>query len=112
MHDSGVGLNFNGVICNMLAFADGIVLLAGSEADLQSLLKILETWTLNWRMKVNTSKTKVIYFRTVHKKLTTCTFDLFNTKLEIVTNYKYLGVFFDEYLKFTRCSEVISNSAG
>ena len=86
--------------------------MGSSEADLLSLLKILERWTLNLRMKVNTSKTKVLHFRTKRKKLTTCTSELFNTNLEIVKSYKYLEVFFDEHLNFTRCTEVISNSAG
>ena len=54
LQNGKIGIEIGTKICTCLAFADDIVL----SAELQQLLQILETWTINWRMKVNTSKTK------------------------------------------------------
>ena len=66
---SGVGVNLNidddegnveATLINILLYADDIVLFAENEADLQSLLNIVEIWCQNWRLEVNL--TKQIFF--------------------------------------------------
>ena len=39
-------------------------------------------------------------------------FKLQNETLEKVSPYKYLGVYFDEYLKYNVCTKNIADSAG
>ncbi len=43
-------------LISILAFADDIVIIANSEKELQQILKCVETWCKNWRLKVNTEK--------------------------------------------------------
>ncbi len=42
---------------SILAFADDIVIIANNEKKLQQILKCVETWCKNWKLKVNTEKT-------------------------------------------------------
>ena len=57
------------MIC-ALAYADDIVLLAENDSDLQKLLDRTSQWCRDWRLQVNTNKTKVMHFR---RKNTQCT---------------------------------------
>jgi hypothetical protein len=54
--NSGVGCNVGGVILNVLAYADDIVLLAPSWRGLQCLLDLLTNHASRINMAINTSK--------------------------------------------------------
>ncbi len=49
-------------LVSILAFADDIVIIANSEKELQQILKYVETWSKNRRLKVNTEKTNIVHF--------------------------------------------------
>ena len=62
MQNTGVGININSDLISILLYADDIILLAKSEAELQILLGALETWCKTWQLDVNVSKTNVIHY--------------------------------------------------
>ena len=73
---SNVGLNLDPETCiNILLYADDIVLLAKTEADLQFLLFLVENWCRNWRLEVNLTKSNVMHVRC--KKKTAITLHVF-----------------------------------
>ena len=108
-----IGIKINDLILNILAYADDIVLLAESPEQLQSLINIMNKWCNKYRLIVNPGKSKVVHFRNPPKQQCDFNFQLGNDgpKLEIVENYKYLGTFFDEYLTFTKATEVLNAAA-
>ena len=55
-----IGVDINGtiILCTLL-YADDIILIAKSEAELQSLLLALEEWCNLWQLYVNVDKTKI-----------------------------------------------------
>lgn len=76
----------------MLLYADDAVLFARSPEALQSILTDLERYCRIWGLKINTSKTKTMIFE--KGRHTTFDFYLNNTKLEVVSSFKYLGMHF------------------
>jgi len=65
-----------------------------------------------WRLKLNTTKTKIIHFRNKKTPVTNEEFLFGELKLEIVKIYKYLGIIFDEHLTFEECAKTLSKAAG
>ena len=109
---SNMGVTVNDLIISALAYADDIVLLAESPAQLQSLIDIVHRWCCKYRFIVNPSKSNVVHFRNPPKQRTDFKFMLGTiAELNVVENYKYLGTFFDEYLTFGKATEVLSAAA-
>ena len=97
---------------NSLFYADDMVLIGESENDLQNLLDELNIWCMQWHVKINEDKSKIVHFRKVRTKCTEIDFLLNGQMLEKVNCYKYLGVYFDEHLKFDICIRTLAESAG
>ena len=76
----------------MLIYADDAVVFAKSSESLQSMLHDIEIHCGTWNLKINISKTKAMIFERGHH--TNCELYLNNVKLEVVTSFKYLGVYF------------------
>ena len=76
----------------LLLYADDQVIFAKSPEALQAMLLDLENYCNIWGLKINTTKTKTMIFE--KGRHTSYDFYLNNTKLEIVTTFKYLGVYF------------------
>jgi len=93
MRAAGVGVRLeSGVYVNILLFADDIILIANSPETLNQLKDILESWCLDFRMKISINKTKII---TSLDDLECALQDPETLESEIVehvSNYKYLGV--------------------
>ena len=74
----------------LLLFADDQVLFATSPETLQLLLTDLENYCQIWGLKINTNKTNAMIFekgaRSHHD------FYIYNTVLDIVDSFKYLGI--------------------
>ena len=97
LHNSKIGVNLNlnptkSDMINVLAYADDIVLLAETPNELKQLLKIVENWCKTWQINVNTSKMKIIHFRQKGKHCTKEKFDIGGNEIEMVDEYKYLGI--------------------
>lgn len=114
LNSSGLGIYYGpnqNEKFSCLAFADDIVVVAPSASDLQKLINIVYSYCKRWRMTVNTSKTKTMVFRknmqTKRPHIQMCYGSDF---LEQVDRYKYLGVVFDEVLKFNAANEMLASS--
>ncbi len=65
-------------------------------------ISIIETTSLcnNWKMKINRDKTKSFHFRKQSIPRVKHDFNLDENNIDIVDKYKYLGIYFDEFLDF------------
>ena len=107
----GIKINDN-LSVPILLYADDIILLASSAGELKNMLKTVYKWCIRWRLKVNSSKTKIMHFRSKKRPLTEETFYYGEQKLDIVPSYKYLGAIFDEHITFEECAKTLSKAAG
>ena len=73
---------------NMMMFADGIVLLSTSAQGLRKHLETLEDYCSKWNLQINAAKTKVPVFGTNYAHQFHC----ISLPLEVVKDYKYLGM--------------------
>ena len=73
---------------NMMIFADDIVLLSTSAQGLRKHLETLENYCSKWNIQINEAKTKVSMFGTNY----TYQFHCNSLPLEVVEDYKYLGL--------------------
>ena len=105
------GIDIDGLNLAILLYADDIVLMAPDEESLQKMISFVNTWCKKWKMAVNTDKTQVVHFRRQSALRTSFEFHMGNANLEIVPNYKYLGVTFDEHLTFENNASILSNAA-
>ena len=111
----GKGVKIGDTRVSMLMFADDIVILAESKADLELMLKAIYEYSLKWRMKFNYEKCNVIVFekrrgdtnRIIKHgncvQICTCQhhFAFGPTLIKEVTVYRYLGIELDYRLTFT-----------
>ena len=74
----------------MLLYADDAVVFARSPEVLQSILNDFERYCTSRGLKINIAKTKAMLF----EKHTSSGFYLNNTKLDIVSSFRYLGMHF------------------
>ncbi len=109
----GVKLDCN-LTLSVLAFADDIVLLAESADELQRLIDIVYRWSNKWRFMINPEKSQVVHYRNAPKAQTDFIFKLCNNgpTLEKVSSYKYLGVYLDEHLTFTKTTDILATAGG
>ena len=77
----------------LIAYADDQVLFSTSPTSLQSMLNDIEVYCNTWGLKINVNKTKVLIFEKGGRS-TKYDFYLYNEKLENVSSFKYLGVYF------------------
>ena len=72
----------------LLMYADDTVLFASNKRELQKSLDAYARYCTNWKLDINVSKTKIVCFgRKRNSK-----FNISNEEIEIVDNFKYLGV--------------------
>ena len=74
-------------------YADDVVLLPESAAGLQDKLKRLEEFCDDWRLNVNTDKTKIIVFSKA-VRIIKSKFKFKNETIDGVSSYRYLGLYF------------------
>ena len=83
----------------ILLYADDTAILAENEKDMQLSLDMLESYCDIWGLNINVQKTKVLVFsRGKIRNLPVFTFN--GQRVEIVFQYKYLGVLFYYNNKF------------
>ena len=113
--DIGVKLNTEqdiGVLVNALLYADDIVLIAGTEEELQSLIFIVENWCKKWRLELNLTKTNIMHVRQKHENQSRFWFIFDQKSVPYSTNYKYLGTTINQFLDFEITAEAQCDSAG
>lgn len=95
----GGSINIGGNVISSLAYADDLVLMANSIADLQESISDLEKGCSDFGMKISASKTQVMHVGKT-RKVINCTLD--GSSLEQVREFKYLGCIFSEDAKFDK----------
>ncbi len=110
----GLGVKVNEMTICVLAYADDIALIADTPENLQKLISKMHEWCNRWRFIINPAKSNVVHFRNPPKAQTGHKFTLGNNgkELKVVESYKYLGVIIDQYLTFSKATDVLSNAAG
>jgi len=95
------GFCYNGVWIRLLMYADDIVFLAADPETLQGMIDKLANYCERWDLVVNLAKSKVVVFRkpSMLKKSFGWTYN--GVKIEIVKEYKYLGVLFTSSGRFS-----------
>ena len=94
----------------LILYADDQVLFATSPESLQSMLNDIETYCNTWGLKINVEKTKVLIFEK-NNRHTNYDFYLYGEKLEVVTSFKYLGVYFFKNGNWHRTQKCIAEHA-
>lgn len=96
---------------SILAYADDIVLLAESENNLQAMLHTLEGWCKQWGLTINMDKSKIVHFRSKSMPLSNYEFSCNSKSMEIVPQYKYLGLVLTEHLDYSHMAKLVAQSA-
>jgi hypothetical protein len=76
----------------ILAYADDLVIFSKSPVDLRDKLETLEDYCRKKNLTINTEKTKIVIFKKRINKRLYKTFKLNGNPIEIVDEFKYLGV--------------------
>lgn len=92
------------VVIHLLMFADDTALLSSTQAGLQRKVRCLEKYFDSLRLEVNLDKTKVMVFRRGGAVPRDCKFYYKGRRIEIVSEYTYLGVPFTSFGAFERAS--------
>jgi hypothetical protein len=88
----------------IMLYADDTVILTETEGDMRTALRMLENYCIIWGLKVNVDKTKImIFFRGKVRKLPMFVFN--NKRVEIVFEYKNLGVLFNYNNRFSKAQK-------
>jgi hypothetical protein len=87
-------------------FADDSILFSHNPKSLQSMLTDVENFSNECNLRLNVNKTKIMIFEKGRK--TNFDFYLYNTKLEIVESFKYLGVYFFKNNNWKRTQKTIA----
>ena len=95
----------------LLLFADDVLLFGNSPENLQKSLHALQSYCNTWNLSVNLSKTKIMIFKRKNVKVSHTTFMYNGLPVEVVDEYKYLGLVFTSNGLFTRASSVLASQA-
>ena len=81
---------------NHLLYAEYLVILSESPTGLQHFINALDNYCENWRHNINIKKTKAMILSKTERKAKTDSnaylFDLNDNRLELVKEYKYIGL--------------------
>ena len=95
----------------MLLYADDIVIFSDTAEDLQRSLDLLLEYCNRWKLKINVSKTKIMVFRKGSILPRNLIFYYDGTQVEIVKQFKYLGLVFTVSGSFTEAQNTLSGQA-
>ena len=94
----------------ILLYADDTVIFGESETDLQKALNVFQNYCDEWKLTVNISKTKIMIFSRGRQSKK---FHFFfnSTELEIVPDYKYLGIYLSRTYSYIKAKKHIAEQA-
>ena len=105
------GITYGDVNVSILLYADDIVLLSNCEEGLLSMLVMLGEWCSKWGLTINGNKSKVMHFRSQSVDKTVFLFTCRDETLEIISQYKYIGLILTEHLDFLEMAKSVAKSA-
>ncbi len=102
-------MTFNQFHINCMFYADDLVLLSKTKTGLQHCLDRLKDYCNDWYLEVSLKKSKIM----IVSKYSNDKADFFcgNSKLEIVQNYKYLGVILSDKCQLITAQESLYSKA-
>ena len=95
---------------SVLLYADDTVIFSETPEDLQRTLNAFSDYCTQWKLTVNVSKTKVMVISRGRQNAN-INFYLNNTKLEIVQEYNYLGIYLSKSGSFNKAKKYIAEQA-
>ena len=107
---SKAGVRVGQQVLNILLFADDLVLIAQNQKELQMLLDIVYSYSAQWRFCFNIEKSKVLVF-TAKRSYPLIKYFLGFEELEVVKEYRYLGLDFESSLSWARTKERLASKA-
>jgi hypothetical protein len=110
---ANIGVKYNDTeeIITQLLFADDIVLLANNANELQQLIDIVHDESKKWQFKVNLDKTNIVVFNQKKNENEQHTFKLDDKELQVVNEYKYLGVNVENGLRWNEMKKRMLSKA-
>ncbi len=96
---------------SVLLYADDIILIGDSAEDLQRMLDTVYKWSVKFMIKFNARKSNIVHFRNPRSLKTDFNFHLGNVNLDIVSQYKYLGIILNEFLDYNVTTQTLSEAA-
>ena len=111
IHSGLEGLDIDTFKLFLLLYADDIVIFANSAEQLQESLNILSDYCSRWKLTVNVAKTKVMVFRKGGILPRNLAFYYNGQQLEIVKNFKYLGIVFTAGGSFAEAQNALAGQA-
>lgn len=96
------GVNVANTNVKVLLYADDIVILSDSPNGLQEMIDCLHRYCLTWSLRVNLDKSKIMIFRTGPRVSKNLRWQFGDEPVDIVNNYKYLGVEINYNLSFKK----------
>ena len=100
---------FNYLKIFVLLYADDTVILSESSSELQEALDFYASYCRIWKLEINNTKTKVVVFS--KGRMPNYNFTINGHPLEVVKEYKYLGVLFSRSGSFLAMKKYIANQA-
>ena len=94
----------------LLLYADDTIIFSDGIESLQHALNVFEDYCTKWKLTVNISKTKIVIFSS-GRKSKTCHFQFQNNTIEIVDEYKYLGIFLGRSGSFVSTKKHVTEQA-
>ncbi len=72
---------------------------------------IVHDWCTRWNMTVNTDKTQIVHFSTQSRERTGFIFIYGEQNINVVSQYKYLGLILNEHLDYALMAKMVAKSA-
>ena len=86
----------------VLMYADDTIVLCDSEGGMRQALMALNTYCNEWKLKLNCNKSKIVIFSRGKVDLSKYEFKFECEKIEVVEDYKYLGLTFNYNGRFRK----------
>jgi hypothetical protein len=93
----------------VLLYADDTIIISEKEDEFQNLLYDFNCYCEQWKLSINMTKTKIIIFGT--NRPDNYNFRINNVQVEIVKEYKYLGILFSSSGSFFNARKSIASQA-
>lgn len=107
----GVYVNENAPNLASLLFADDLAGVADSVGRLQKIIDVISNFCKKWGLKINLDKTKIMVFRNGGPLRQNKKWFLDGTQIEVINQYKYLGMIFTPKLIWTACQKTLAAQA-
>ena len=111
LSEEAIGISVFDVLIKLLMYADDMVLFSETKEGLQEGLNNLHDYCSAWGLTLNATKTKVVVFRKGGRLSRNCVFEYGRTNIEIVSYFKYLGIYFSTSGSFSYGIQELVKSA-